>query len=239
MVAGSVSPSWRDAASPQPALYSSAATALKLYPIAAVGALRGRRTRLVLLLAVAVYVLATLQDIRLIVAWDTARSPLGATGLTTNAATLLAMGAGSPRYPPDGSRGSNGSCPALAWRLPDRERRHEGQGRIAPLGHRSTSRPYVLGPSWDYRLIFLLLTLPMAIEVARSMRPALLVITLLVLWLSCGGSPFRSSWSISWSSSSWLLLCSRSCWTRWPFVDAMNGMSGNARRTARTTAASE
>ena len=43
---------------------------------------------------------------------------------------------------------------------------------------------YALGPSFDYRLIFLLLTLPLSIEMARSRRPVLLALTLLVLWLS-------------------------------------------------------
>lgn len=40
-----------------------------------------------------------------------------------------------------------------------------------------------LGPSWDYRLIFLLLAVPFGLSLARSSRPGLLALVFLVLWI--------------------------------------------------------
>jgi hypothetical protein len=166
-----------------------AATALKLYPVASIGVLRRSRmrTRLVVLLALTVYAAVTLQDIRLIVA-GTPRFAGWSYGLTTNAATLLPS---PPVAVATAALALTGVTAALLLARGLRTVSADPKAEAAFIGGASIYlATYVLGPSWDYRLIFLLLTMPMAIGMARSRRPAFLVITMLVLWLSCdAGSP--------------------------------------------------
>jgi hypothetical protein len=165
-----------------------AATALKLYPIVAIGALRDMRHRLMLLLAAGVYFLASYADLALI---RKGTPRLGADwiyGLKPNATALLP---GIPGPWATGLLAVVGAAAALLlarrFRVETTQPRTEAAFTAGASIYVAT---YVLGPSWDYRLIYLLLILPLAIEMARSRRPALLVVTLLVLWLSReSGSP--------------------------------------------------
>jgi hypothetical protein len=162
-----------------------AATVLKFYPVVAVGALRGPRIRFLVLLAAAAYFVISLADVRLIIMATPRDASLGY-GLATNGAVLL------PMIPPLASTAvlvAVGTALAV-WvgaRLPliDGDPRSLSAFTAGALVFLAT---YLLGPSWDYRLIFLLLCLPLAIAQARAHRPGLVLITILVLWLSTDAS---------------------------------------------------
>jgi hypothetical protein len=158
-----------------------AAAVLKFYPVAAVGALRGSATRILVLLAAAAYFVASLQDVRLIMV-ATPRNASLSYGLATNGAVLL------PMIPPLVSTAvlmlvGTGLALWVATRTPTIRSDQKALSAFT-AGALIFMATYILGPSWDYRLIFLLLCLPLAIQQAWAGSPGLVLITVLTLWLS-------------------------------------------------------
>lgn len=151
-----------------------AGTVVKLYPLAAIVALRTWRARLAVGAVAAVYGALTLHDIGLVFAatphyaeWSYGLSStalvFSVPAWTIAALILVAVAViGRMARPIEAPSFTAGAAIYLAT--------------------------YVAGPSWDYRLIFVLLTFPALIELARGGRFALLAIALGALWLSTGGT---------------------------------------------------
>jgi hypothetical protein len=158
-----------------------AAVVLKLYPVAAVGALRDWRARAVVIAATVAYVAVTWADIERILA-HTSRQTGWSYGLL-NASTVLL-----PGVPQPGAMIALGALGLVAAILVARGRPMPAVGAVAETafvaGASIYVATYVLGPSWDYRLVFLLLTLPALLEAASRGRLVMLALVVASLWLS-------------------------------------------------------
>jgi hypothetical protein len=157
------------------------AVILKLYPIAAIGALRDRRARIVVTVASAAYLVATSTDIGLILE-HTSRQKGWSYGLVAASDALL------PGLPQPAGPIVLGVAILLAAGLLARVRPLPQVSPLAQTAFIAGASVYLatfaLGPSWDYRLIFLLLTLPALLELARANRFVLLTLVLAALWTS-------------------------------------------------------
>jgi hypothetical protein len=155
-------------------------TVLKLYPIAAILSVPGR-TRILVFAGAVAYGIVTLADIQLNLA-ETPRTASRSYGLTTNATVLF------PDMPTVVSIGILvvvGAFAVLIVALRGERLRGSHVAQSAFIaGAMIFGATYILGPNWNYRLVFLLLTLPLALELARLRRPALLLLVGSTLWLS-------------------------------------------------------
>jgi hypothetical protein len=159
-----------------------AAIVLKLYPVGALLALRDRRAQAAIVIITAAYLVAIAGDVTLVLE-HTSRQIGWSYGLVNASTTLLpAISA------PTGQLllGVAGLLIAvvIAWIRP-MPPVSTMAGTTFAAGAGIYVATFILGPSYDYRLIFLFLTLPALLELARGDRGGvMLILVLAALWTS-------------------------------------------------------
>jgi hypothetical protein len=158
------------------------AIVFKLYPLAALLALRDRRAQAAVVIIAAAYLVAIAGDVGLNLE-HTSRQIGWSYGLVNSSVTLL-PGISAPTAQLLLAVAGLLIAVLVAWVRP-MPPVSTMAGTTFAAGAGIYVATFILGPSFDYRLIFLLLTLPALLELARGARGrVMLILVLAALWTS-------------------------------------------------------